>query len=125
MQFRFDGDKPIYLQISEQLEDAILTGIYPEDSQIPSTTELSVGLKINPATVLKGMNILVDENIIYKKRGLGMFVQNGAVAALNKKRQNGFFENFILPLIDEAKKLNLGEKELKALIERGYKKDEH
>lgn len=125
MQFNFSGDKPIYLQIAEQLEDAIFMEIYKEETQIPSTTELSVGLKINPATVLKGMNILVDDEIIYKKRGLGMYVKSGAVEKLKKKRQSGFLENFILPLIEEARKLSLNENELKELIERGYEKNEH
>lgn len=123
MKFTFSDEKPIYLQISEQLEDAIFTGIYKEEEQIPSTTELSVGLQINPATVLKGMNILVNDGIIYKKRGLGMFVAEGAVSKLAARRQKGFYENFIMPLIDEAQKLGLGENELKQLIERGYENE--
>ena len=67
-------DKPIFLQIAEQLEDSIFTGAFPEETQIPSTNEISALLSINPHTVLKGMNVLVDGGIIYKKRGLGMFV---------------------------------------------------
>lgn len=122
MQFDFNSQIPIYLQISQQLEDAIFIGVYPEETQIPSTTELSVSLHINPATVLKGMNILVDEGIIYKKRGLGMFVTRDAVDIIKSKRQSGFFENFILPLKAEAKKLGLSEKDIIALIERGEKK---
>ena len=122
MQFDFNSEIPIYMQIARQLEDAIFTGIYPEETQIPSTTELSVTLKINPATVLKGMNILVDEGVIYKKRGLGMFVTTGAVGIIRTKRQSGFFENFILPLKAEAKKLGIEEKEIIELIERGEQK---
>jgi DNA-binding transcriptional regulator YhcF (GntR family) len=78
MKLDFNNDKPIYLQLSEGLEDAIIAGIYPEETQIPSTTEISVNYRINPATALKGINILVDNGIVYKKRGLGMFVANGA-----------------------------------------------
>jgi len=122
MQFDFNSETPIYLQIARQLEDAIFIGVFPEETQIPSTTELSVSLQINPATVLKGMNILVDENIIYKKRGLGMFVTCGAVETIRKKRQSGFFENYILPLKAEAEKLGLSEKDIVGLIERGDKK---
>jgi DNA-binding transcriptional regulator YhcF (GntR family) len=122
MNFDFNSERPIYLQIASELEDAIFTGVYPEETQIPSTTELSVSLQINPATVLKGMNILVDEGVIYKKRGLGMFVTEGAVEIIKNKRQSGFFENFILPLKAEAKKLGLTEKEIIELIERGEKK---
>ncbi len=121
MVFRFSDDKPLYVQIAQQLEDAIFTGAYAEETQIPSTTELSVSLQMNPATVLKGMNILVTDGIIYKKRGLGMFVSTGATAKIKEKRQGQFFENFITPLISEAKKLSLTEDEIKNLIERGYR----
>lgn len=121
--FSFTDDKPLYLQIAEQLEDAIFTGAYEEETQIPSTTELSVSLQMNPATVLKGMNILVAENIIYKKRGLGMFVSSGAIERIKQKRQENFYDNYVLPLLDEAKKLGLTEDEIISLIEkRGDKK---
>ncbi len=119
MVFRFSDDKPLYVQIAQQLEDAIFTGAYPEETQIPSTTELSVSLKMNPATVLKGMNILVSDSIIYKKRGLGMFVSTGAMERIRKKRQESFYENFIFPLVCEAQKLGLNKNEINDLIERG------
>lgn len=121
MVFRFSEEKPLYIQIAEQLEDAIFTGVFPEETQIPSTTELSVSLQINPATVLKGMNILVSENVIYKKRGLGMFVSTGATEKIRKKRQERFYEDFISPLVSEAQKLGLSKDEINSLIERGYK----
>lgn len=120
MVFRFSDDRPLYIQIAEQLEDAIFTGAYMEETQIPSTTELSVTLQINPATVLKGMNILVAEDIIYKKRGLGMYVSTGAIKKIRNKRQESFYESFISPLVSEAQKLGLEKNEINALIERGY-----
>ncbi len=123
MVFTFTDDKPLYVQIAQHLEDAIFTGVYAEETQIPSTTELSVSLQMNPATVLKGMNILVAENIIYKKRGLGMFVSTGATEKIKEKRQQNFFENFVTPLVLEAKKLELSEEEIKKLIERGVKNE--
>ena len=116
--FSFTEDKPLYLQIAEQLEDAIFVGAYEEETQIPSTTELSVSLQMNPATVLKGMNILVAENIIYKKRGLGMFVCPGAIERVKHKRQENFYGSYVLPLLDEAKKLGLTENEIINLIEK-------
>lgn len=119
MKFSFMGDKPIYVQIAQQLEDAVFTGIYSEETQIPSTTELSVSLQINPATVLKGMNILVDDGIIYKKRGLGMFVCTGAVEKIRQKRQRRFYTDFISPLLSEADKLGINENEIISLIKRG------
>ena len=69
MRINPNSEKPIFMQIAEQLEDAIFTGIYPEESKVPSTNEIAALFNINPHTVLKGMNLLVDEAIIYKKRG--------------------------------------------------------
>ena len=63
------SDVPLFVQIAEGIEEDIFTGSYAEGDRIPSTNELSALLGINPHTVLKGMNILVDEGIIYKRRG--------------------------------------------------------
>lgn len=114
------SDKPIFLQISEEIEDGIFTGAFPEETQIPSTTEISTAFKINPATVLKGMNQLVDEGFIYKKRGVGMFVTAGAVVQVKKKRQNEFYQKYVEALLMEAKKLMLSKNDVLELIERGY-----
>ena len=73
MNLDFNSEKPIFVQVADGLEDAILTGAFEEGSQIPSITEISVTLKINPATALKGINILTENGIVYKKRGVGMF----------------------------------------------------
>ena len=116
-------EKPIFIQIAEQLEDSIFTGIYPEETKIPSTNEFSTLLNINPHTVLKGMNLLVDDEIIYKKRGLGMFVKEGAVEKIRQKRQGQFYDQFIATLIDEASKLHMTKKEIISLIERGYENE--
>lgn len=113
-------EKPIFIQIAEQLEDSIFTGIYPEETKIPSTNEISALLSINPHTVLKGMNLLVYDEIIYKKRGLGMFVKEGAVEKIRQKRQGQFYDQFIATLIEEANKLNMTKDEIITLIERGY-----
>ena len=115
-------DKPIFIQIAEGIEDGILTGAFPEESQIPSITEFSVNYKINPATALKGINLLVDENIIYKKRGVGMFVAEGAVQKLRKKRQDQFYTNYIISLIDEARCVCIASEDVIAIIERGFSK---
>ncbi len=122
MQIDFNSEKPIFLQIAEGLEDTILSGGLPEESQIPSITEFAVSFKINPATALKGITLLVDEGIIYKKRGIGMFVASGALNKLLQKRREQFFESFIVSLISEAERLGLSEAEIKSMIERGYKK---
>lgn len=120
MKLDLSNEKPIFLQIAEEIEDAIFIGAYEEESQIPSTTEISSSFKINPATVLKGMNLLVDDEIIYKKRGLGMFVAEGARDKVRNKRQQAFYDTYVGTLISEAKKLELSKEDICNLIERGY-----
>ncbi len=115
-----DLDKPIFIQIAEQLEDSIFTGTFPEETKIPSTNEISVLLNINPHTVLKGMNLLVDEEVIYKRRGLGMYVREGAVERIRRKRQGQFFSQYVASMVREAVKLDMSKEELMRLIERGY-----
>lgn len=115
----FKGEKPIYIQMAEWLEESILTGAFPEESQIPSTTEISAAYKINPATALKGVNLLVEKGIIYKKRGLGMFVANGAEKQIREERKQDFYDNFVITLLNEAKKLNITGKEIIEMIEKG------
>lgn len=122
MKLNFDDEKPVFLQIAEGMEDAILTGVFQEESQIPSTTELSVTYKINPVTALKGINLLVDAGIVYKKRGVGMFVAEGAVRKLRQKRKDKFYENFVSRLVEEAKKLEITDVEIISMIERGFSK---
>ena len=119
----FDGEKPIYLQVAEQIEDAILTEAFPEETQIPSTTEISVTYKINPATALKGINLLVEAGAVYKKRGLGMFVARGAKKKIMEKRKQDFYDNYIVSLLDEAKKLGISRPELAAML--GGEEDIH
>lgn len=125
MQVHSSIDKPIFLQIAEQLEDSIFTGVFPEETKIPSTNEIAAVLNINPHTVLKGMNLLVDEDIIYKKRGLGMFVKTGAVEKIRQKRQGQFYKQYIAALIREAEKLQMSKEDIMALIERGYDNERH
>lgn len=112
-----DGDKPIFLQLAEGIEDDILKDIFPEETQVPSTTEISLRFKINPATANKGVNMLVDEGIIYKQRGIGMFVSRGAKAMILKKRKTAFSESFVLPLLKEAENLGIEKEEIIALLE--------
>ncbi len=116
-------EKPIFIQIAEQLEDKIFTGVFPEETQIPSMNEISAQLTVNPHTVLKGMNILTDEQIIYKKRGLGMFVSSGAVEKIRRKRQSRFYKQYVAALIEEAKKLKMTKEDIVLLIERGYRNE--
>jgi len=120
LQLNFQDERPIFIQLAEQIEDAILSGAFPEETQIPSTTEISVTYKINPATALKGINILVDNGIVYKKRGVGMFVTAGAVKLLLQKRKKEFAEKYVNSLVKEAKRLNLSKGDILSMIERGF-----
>lgn len=125
MHFEFDQSAPIYQQLADQLEEMIFTGLFPEGDQVPSTTQLSQELHINPATVLKGMNILVDQGLLEKRRGLGMFVTQGAKEKIMEKRKEGFYQNYVASLIHEADKLGISEDHLISLIQRGYQHDDN
>jgi len=119
MQQPFNEERPIFLQLKERLEEAILAGIYADEAQLPSITELSVKLTINPATALKAINLLVEEDIAYKKRGVGMFVAQGATERLQDKRRKEFYEAYVVPLIREAERLGLTRADLIKMLERG------
>ena len=120
MKIDFGSQTPIFLQLSQGLEVEILSGVYREGEQIPSITELAASYKINPATALKGINLLVDAGIVYKKRGIGMFVSQGALQLLKEKRQDEFFQQYVLPMVQEAKRLSIQPETLRDWIERGF-----
>ncbi|CAJ1225989.1 GntR family transcriptional regulator [Levilactobacillus zymae] len=120
MRFNFDSPEPIYLQVAEQVEEAIFTGVYQAGEQVPSTTEVSKEFHINPATVLKGINQLVAAGMIEKRRGVGMFVTANAAEMIREKRRAQFYDRYVSRFTSEAKKLNLSEAEVIALIQRAY-----
>lgn len=109
-------DKSIYLQISDMIENDILRDVLLEDEKVPSTNELAKFFKINPATAAKGINLLVDEGILYKKRGIGMFVAQGAKQTVKNKRKSAFYENYVKSLLTEAASLEISEEELIEMI---------
>lgn len=109
-------EKSIYLQISEMIENDILRGILLEEERVPSTNELSKLYAINPATAAKGINILVDAGILYKKRGIGMFVSEGAKEMILKRRRSEFYDQFIKKLLQEAASIGLGKQEVMNMI---------
>lgn len=119
MDFKFNDDKPIFQQVAEKIESSILDGSIMEGDQVPSTNEFAKFYKINPATAAKGINQLVDQKIVYKKRGIGMFVTERAREIILGKRKEGFLKDYIVPLKNEAKKIGITVDELKELLERG------
>lgn len=118
--FEADDGRPLFQQIADWIEEGIMSGAFKDEQQIPSTTEISGAYGINPATVLKGVNILVERRVIYKKRGLGMFVRSGAAELVKKTRREQFYAKFIPSLIKEAKNLGVSGEELCLMIQRGY-----
>ena len=112
-------EKSIYLQIAEMIETDILRDILLEEERVPSTNELAKLYAINPATAAKGVNILVDEGVLYKKRGIGMFVSAGAKEAILSRRKNEFYDNYVKKLLEEAASIGLGKEEVFQLIQSG------
>ena len=108
--------RALFLQIAESVEDSIIEGGLPEEGQAPSTNELAAFYRINPATAAKGVAMLVDKGVIYKRRGIGMFVAPGARDLLLGERRAVFADRFVEPLIAEARKLGLGPDDLTQLI---------
>ena len=112
-------EKSIYLQIAEMIETDILRDILLEEERVPSTNELAKLYAINPATAAKGVNILVDEGVLCKKRGIGMFVSAGAKEAILSRRKNEFYDNYVKKLLEEAASIGLGKEEVIQLIQSG------
>lgn len=100
-------EKSIYIQISEMIENDILRDILCEEERVPSTNELAKLYAINPATAAKGINILVEAGIVYKKRGIGMFVAKGAKEVIQKKRKDAFYQDYIASMLAEAQSLGI------------------
>ncbi|RZU64436.1 DNA-binding transcriptional regulator YhcF (GntR family) [Microterricola gilva] len=109
-------DRPIFVQIAERVEDDIIAGELAEESQVPSTNEFAAFYRINPATAGKGVNLLVDDGILYKKRGIGMFVAGGARERLLEKRRARFSLEYLRPLLAEASKLDISPTRLGELL---------
>jgi GntR family transcriptional regulator len=111
-----DDTRPLFQQIAEQISSDIISGALPEESQVPSTNEFAAFLRINPATAGKGVGLLVDAGILYKKRGIGMFVATGARDRLVAERRESFRDQYVAPLLAEARKLGIDSGELIGLI---------
>ncbi len=121
MEYLIDDTRPIFVQIAERIEADILAGRLAEEEQAPSTNQIAALYQINPATAAKGVNLLVDQGILYKKRGLGMYVAPGARARLLEKRREQFFEQYVVTMLQEAEKLGITTEQLTDMIQRRVK----
>ncbi|WP_078392679.1 GntR family transcriptional regulator [Shouchella patagoniensis] len=120
MVFTFSDDQPIFKQITYRIANDIVSGALKEGDQVPSTNEFAKVFQINPATAAKGINLLVEQDILYKKRGIGMFVAAGARQKLLAERRETFVTSYLEPLLKEAAQIELNNEEIKRLIdERG------
>jgi DNA-binding transcriptional regulator YhcF (GntR family) len=118
MEYLIDENRPIFAQIAERIEEDILAGRLSEEEQVPSTNQFAALYQINPATAAKGVNLLVDQGILYKKRGLGMYVTPGARAQLLEKRREQFYEQYVVTMMREAEKLGITREQLADMIQR-------
>lgn len=119
MAFQIDDSRPIFMQIADKIEDDIIEERLPEETQVPSTNQFAAFYEINPATAAKGVNLLVDQGILYKKRGIGMFVAAGAREKLIEKRKQQFYEHYVVTMVKEAEKLGITVDQLTEMIRRG------
>jgi DNA-binding transcriptional regulator YhcF (GntR family) len=116
-----DDGRPLFLQIKESIEEDILSGALRPDEQIPSNRQLVAFYNVNPMTVLKGVGLLAEEGILYKKRGTGMFVARDAPARLRRRFCESFGRDRIEPLVRLAVSLGIGRDELRAMIDEAWK----
>lgn len=119
------GDAPLFLQIKRKIEDMIVDGSLQAGDQIPSSTRMVKFYQVNHLTVLKGINMLVDEGVIFKKRGVGMFVGDAAREHLLNRRRQRLATDYIRPLLRESRRLGVSREELISLITTTPREDEH
>ena len=114
----------IYIQIAQMLEDDILRGIYQAEEQVPSTNELAKVYHINPATAAKGLNLLTAEGILYKRRGIGMFVSPDGQELVRKKRKAAFYDGYVKTMVKEWRSLSISQEELVAMVTKAIEEGE-
>lgn len=119
----FDERSPIYRQIADQIKTDILNGTLATDSQVMSTNQYAAFYRINPATAAKAFQELVDEGLLYKKRGLGMFVSPDAPEKLRREHRERFFEHVLAPLVVEARSIGIPLREVIARLEAMAKEE--
>src|SRR5580698_8970966 len=111
-----DDGTPLFLQIGAQLADDIADGTLAEGDRVPSSNEFAAFYRINPATAAKGINVLIDEGLLEKRRGIGMFVAAGARERLLSERRQRFAQQYLEPLLTEATRLGIDADSLVSLL---------
>ena len=103
----FDDRSPIYRQIAEQIKADILSGALTGDEQVMSTNQYAAFHRINPATAAKAFQELMDEGLLYKRRGIGMFVTPDARERLLALHRERFFADVVDPMAAEARAIGI------------------
>jgi GntR family transcriptional regulator len=103
----FDDGSPIYRQIAERIKADILRGVLEGDEQVMSTNQYATYYRINPATAAKAFQQLVDDGLLYKRRGVGMFVSPDAPETLHRQHRARFYADVVDPMVAEARTLGL------------------
>jgi GntR family transcriptional regulator len=111
-----DDGAPIFSQVAERLTEEIAEGALAEGDRVPSSNELAAFYRINPATAAKGINVLADDGLLEKRRGIGMFVAAGARERVLGARRQSFAERYVVPLVAEASRLGIDADELVTLV---------
>ena len=119
----FDDRSPIYRQIADQITTDILSGALEEEEQVMSTNQYAAHYRINPATAAKAFQQLVDDGVLYKKRGIGMFVSTGARETLRARHRDRFFADVVDPMITEARAIGIPLTEIFRHLERQEAED--
>ena len=117
---KFDGSTPIYLQIKQEIEKAIIFGSLEEEAAVPSIRIMAKQYRLNPQTVSNAISELLNEGILFKKRGIGMFVEKGAQKRLKVKTYQEFIETDLDIMITKSRSLGISKMKLMSLIEKSY-----
>ncbi len=121
MKASLDESQPIFQQIAQMIMDEIIDGHLQEEEKVPSENELSRFYNINRATVRNGLQSLVDAGLIYKQRGIGMFIKKGAKKILLAERQKKFRADYLLPMLKEAERIGLNSEAVIEMIDKEEK----
>ncbi len=120
MKLDFSDRTPIYMQIAYMIRQSILSGDLPEGEAIPSVRKMAVDYSINHQTILKATQMLINDGLIHKKRGQGMFVKSGALEKLLSKESKHFLEKVIPDFIRRVKALNMSQTEIINKIKKQF-----
>ncbi|SRR5690554_6789922 len=104
---KLDDSRPIFRQLADQIRQQIIEGHLAEEEQVMSTTQYAQTLRINPATVARAFAELTQEGLLYKKRGIGMFVAEGAQEKLLSTHRQEYFDAVLRPALEAGRQIGI------------------